>query len=159
MKVEQSHFFVELLCFCLLKVWNIFFLFRRWNVNEFLFRWQLRYVHDKISLVFEVFLHFFTVFCVFSLPVLSFLESFNQIRTQRKQLRMFFFNFIVLLCPLSFCFQSVFSSFIFRLVYYIIIFVQILRTRSIIGSIILFRQKWCKFTLFFKKTHKSKKYS
>ena len=27
------------------------------------------------------------------------------------------------------------------------------------GSIILFRQKSCKFTHFFKKTHKSKKYS
>ena len=49
------------------------------------------------------------VFCVFSLPFLSFLESFNQIRTQQKQPRMFFFNFIVLLCTFSFCFQSVFS--------------------------------------------------
>ena len=34
-----------------------------------------------------------------------------------------------------------------------------LETRSIIESIILFRQKWCKFTHFFKKMHKSKKYS
>ena len=30
------------------------------------------------------------------------------------------------------------------------------KTRSIIGSIIPFRQKWCKFTHFFKKTHKVK---
>ena len=45
---------------------------------------------DKISLVFVVFLHFFTVFCVFSLRFSGFVESFNQIRTQRKQLRMFF---------------------------------------------------------------------
>ena len=28
-KVKQSDLFVELLCFCLLKVWNIFFVFRR----------------------------------------------------------------------------------------------------------------------------------
>ena len=34
-----------------------------------------------------------------------------------------------------------------------------IKTRSIIGSIILFRQKWCKFTHFLKKTHKSEKYS
>ena len=28
-KVKQSDLFVEVLCFCLLKVWNIFFVFRR----------------------------------------------------------------------------------------------------------------------------------
>ena len=91
------------------------FVFRRWYVNEFLFRWQLRYFDDKINLVFVVFFHFFTVFCVFSLSFLSFVKSFNQIPTQRKQLRMFFFNFIVLLCLFFFCFQSVFFSFIFTL--------------------------------------------
>ena len=107
-KVEKSDHFVELLCFCLLKVWNIFFVLRRRYVNEFLFRRQLRYFHDKISLVFVVFLQFFMVFCVFSLPFLSFLESFNQIRTQRKQPNVFF-NLIVLLCTFSFCFRSVFS--------------------------------------------------
>ena len=128
-KVEQSDLFVELLCFCLLKLWNIFFVFRRWYVNEFLFRWQLRYFHDKISLVFVVFLQFFMVFCVFSLPFLSFLESFNQILTQRKQLRMFFII-------LSFCFAR--FSFVFNLffllyfdavffLHYIIICIQKLR--------------------------------
>ena len=75
----------------------------------------LRYFRDKISLVFVVFLQFFTIFCVFSLPFLSFVKSFNQIPTQRKQLRMFYLNFIVLFCPFFFCFQSVFFSFTFTL--------------------------------------------
>ena len=35
---------------------------------EYIFRVSVRYFHDKISLAFVVFLHFFTVFCVFSLP-------------------------------------------------------------------------------------------
>ena len=91
-------------------------MFQRWYVNEFLFRWRLGYFLYRISLVFVVFLHFFTVFCVFSLPFLSFVESFNRIRTQRKQLRVLFFNFIVLLCPFFICFQSVlFPSFSRRL--------------------------------------------
>ena len=41
----------------------------------------LRYFHNKIGLGFVVFLHFFTVFCVFSLHFLSFVKSFNQIPT------------------------------------------------------------------------------
>ena len=97
--------------------------------NEFLFRCHLRYFHDKISLVFVVFLQFFTIFCVFSLPFLSFVKSFNQILSPRKQLRMFFLNFIVLLCPFFFCFQSVFSPSLSRcfFLHYIIICVQKLR--------------------------------
>ena len=89
----------------------------------------LRYFRDKISLVFVVFLQFFTIFCDFSLPFLNFVKSFNQIPTQRKQLRMFFLNFIVLLCPFFFCFQSVFSPLLSRcfFLHYIIICVQKLR--------------------------------
>ena len=37
-KVEQSDLFVVLFCFCLLKLWNIFFVFRRWYANEFMCR-------------------------------------------------------------------------------------------------------------------------
>ena len=48
--------------------------------------------------------------CIF----LSFVKSFNQILSPRKQLRMFFLNFIVLLCPFFFCFQSVFSPLLSR---------------------------------------------
>ena len=60
-------------------------------------------------IVFVVFLHFFTVFCVFSLPFLSFVKSFNQIRTQQKQLRMFFEFYcsalpVFLLFPICFFF-------------------------------------------------------
>ena len=36
---------------------------------------------NKISLGFVVFLHFLTVFCVFSLHFLNFVKSFNQIPT------------------------------------------------------------------------------
>ena len=108
-KVEQSDLFVDLLCFCLLKLWNIFFVFRRWYVNEFLFPWQLRHFLDKISLDFLVFLHFFTVFCIISLLFLSFVKSFNQIRTQRKQLRKFFWILSFCFARFFFYFQSVFS--------------------------------------------------
>ena len=128
-KVEQSDLFVELLCFCWMKVWNIFFVFRRWYVNEFLFRWQLRYFHDKISLVFVVFLQFFTIFCVFSLPFLSFVKSFNQISTHENSYECSF-------SILSFCFAR--FSFVFNLffllyfhavffLHYIIICIQKLR--------------------------------
>ena len=73
---------------------------------------------DKISLVFVVFLHFLAVFCVFSLPLLSFVESFNQIRTQRKQLRLVFEFYLSVLrgfllfsiCFLSFIFTLFFSA-------------------------------------------------
>ena len=89
----------------------------------------IEYFHDKNSLVFVVFLHFFTVFCVSSLPFLSFVKYFNQIPNQRKQLRMYFLNFIVLFCPFFFCFQSVFSPLFSRCfcLHYIIICIQKLR--------------------------------
>ena len=49
------------------------------------------------------------------IPSLSFVTSFNQIRTQRKQQRMFFLNFIVLLCPFFLLFSICFFSFVFTL--------------------------------------------
>ena len=76
-------------------------------VNEFLFRWQLRYFHDKISLVFVVFLHFFTVFCLFSQPLFCQVVQSNS--HSAKTATNVFLKFIVLLCPFFFCFQSVFS--------------------------------------------------
>ena len=53
--------------------------------------------------------------CVFSLLFLSFIESFNQIRTQRKQLRMPVFKFYRSALPVFVLFLSVFFSFIFTL--------------------------------------------
>ena len=81
---------------------------------EFLFRGQLRYFHDKIILGFCSFLAAFPVFCVFSLPFLSFLESFNQIRTLRKQLRMLFGIYRFAL-PVFLLFSICFFSFTFTL--------------------------------------------
>ena len=76
-----------------------------------------------LSLVFVVFLHFFTVFCVFSLPFLSFVKSFSQIRTQQKQLRMFFEFYcsalpVFLLFPIWFFFLTFLRCFF---LHYIII--------------------------------------
>ena len=65
-------------------------------------------------IVFVVFFHFFTVFCVFSLPFLSFVKSFNQIRTQQKQLRMFF-EFYCSALPVFLLFPICFFSYIFTL--------------------------------------------
>ena len=54
------------------------------------------------------------VFCTFSLPFLSFVKSFNQIRTQRKQLRMFF-GFYRSALPVFLLFSICFFSFILTL--------------------------------------------
>ena len=123
-KVKQSDLFVELLCFCLLKVWNIFFVFRRWCVNEFPFQWQLRYFHGKISLVFVVFFHFFMVFLCFLAAFFKFSRVVQSNSYLAKTATNVFLNFIVLLCPFTFCFQSVFSPLFSRcfFLHYIIIF-------------------------------------
>ena len=60
--VEQSDLLVDLFFF-----WDMFFVFPQWYVEEFLFRWQLRYFRHKISLEFVIFSHFYTVFRVFPL--------------------------------------------------------------------------------------------
>ena len=78
-------------------------------------KWQLRYFLDKISLVFVVFSHFFTVFCVFSLPFLSLSSrSIKFVLSENTFVLRVLFNFIVLLCPFFLCFRWIcFFSFIF----------------------------------------------
>ena len=117
-----------------LKLWNIFFVFRRWYFKEFLFRWQLRYFPDKNSLVFVVSLHFFTFFGIFLLPFLSFIESFNQIRTQRKQLRMLF-EFYRSALPVFRLFSICFFSFIFTLFFFCIIWYFVYKNDTKFGHI------------------------
>ena len=79
-----------------------------WNYMEYIFRdWPMICQRVSVSMtikvvVFVVFLHFFTVFCVFSLPFLSFVKSFNQIRTQQEQLRMFFWILLFSFARFSF---------------------------------------------------------
>ena len=68
----------------------------------------VRYFHDKISLVFVVFFHFFMGFFVFSLCLFKFSRVVQSNSSLAKTATNAFLNFIVLLCPFSFCSQSVF---------------------------------------------------
>ena len=67
---------------------------------------------NQHSLVFVVFLHFFKVFCVFSLPIFQFCRVVQSNLYSAKTAANGFFKFIVLLCPFFF-FSVCFSPFIF----------------------------------------------
>ena len=114
-KVEQSDLFVDLLCFCWMKVWNIFFAFRRWYVNEFLFRKQLRYFNDKISLGFVLFLQFFTIFCIFSLPFFKFCLVIQSNSYYAKAATNVLFEFYRFALPVFLLLSICFFSFTFTL--------------------------------------------
>ena len=114
----------RLVMFLFAEIWNTFFVFRRWYINKFLFGWQLRYFLHKYSLVFVVFLHFFTVFCVFLLPIFKFCCVVQSNLYSAKTAANGFLKFIVLLCPFCFfsvCFFPSFSRCYF--LYYIMIYV------------------------------------
>ena len=65
--------------------------------------------HDKISLVFVVFLQFFMGFLCFLAAFFKFSRVVQSNSYSAKTATNIFFNFIVFLCTFSFCFQSVFS--------------------------------------------------
>ena len=84
-----------------LKLWSIFFVFRRWYVNDFLFRWQLRYFLDKIRLVFCSFLALFHGFLCFLAAFFKVLSSRSIKFVLSKNNYECFLNFIVQLCRFS----------------------------------------------------------
>ena len=88
--------------------------FRQWYVRKFLFRWQLRYFLDKISLVFAVFFHFFSRFFVLSRCLFKVLSSRSIKFILSENSYECFLNFIVLLCPFPPFFQPVFPPLLSR---------------------------------------------
>ena len=73
---------------------------------------NLRYFLVKYSLVFVVFLHFFTVFCVFSLPIFKFCRVVQSNLYSAKTAANGFLKFIVLRCPFFFFSVCFFPSFL-----------------------------------------------